>query len=357
MAASPITPLPLNIPVSSPRRSLRPVPGEVQVCVPGVGCAPLSGARTPQAPLSRPPTPRPLRGAPHACSRPPEVAEGVNVEQELSRSNYKPYDKVFFQNSEGQTEAKYIKAINELGQRVFVELDTDGYVSIQEGGLPMQVSREAKFLPASLKQGVMQCSGTNIAGVAFECTEGICTMTRNVDTMESNEENFTYASGPSGRQASPITYPIIRLSEIKANPRLILRNTDEALRRLRNTTFRHAQEEFTKTQKLSQDITGAIDQFYQKILASTQSLAKSIDELEGYNQVYLEHAPVEPEQKRNAQAIMDNLLVRHDKMADLIRVLEAVSEQRAQMQAHLEILTAYTDYVEKNFTQLDRDLQ
>lgn len=335
MSASLITPLPLNIPVSS------------------------SGARTPQAPLSRPPTPRPLRGpdAPTACSRPPEVTEGMNVEQELIRSNYKPYDKVLFLNPEGQTEAKYIKAINELGQRVFIELDTDGYVSIPEGSIAMQVSRETKFLPASLKHGVMQCSGTNIAGVAFECTEGICTLTRNVNTLEPNEENFMYASGPSGKIASPITYPIIRLSEIQANPRLILRNTDEALRRLRNTTFRHAQEEFAKTQKLSQNITNAIDQFYQKILAATQSLAKSIDELEGYNKVYLEHAPIEPGQKQNAQAIMDNLLVRHDKMADLIRVLEAVSEQRSQMQAHLETLTAYSNYVEKNFTQLDRDLQ
>src|SRR5579884_2941360 len=145
MAGAPITPLPLTIPVSSPRRSPRPSVNEV--CVPGVGC---SGARTTQAPLSKPPTPR------HLPVRGPEIVEGTNVEQELIQSNYKPYDKVFFQNPEGQTEAKYIKAINELGQRVFIELDTDGYVSIPEGGLPMQLSQEAKFLPASLKHGVMQ---------------------------------------------------------------------------------------------------------------------------------------------------------------------------------------------------------
>jgi hypothetical protein len=92
----------------------------------------------------------------------------VKLENELIELGYAPISKIVVSRGKA-TEGRYIKARNKYGQFVYIELDTDGAVSVDGKEVTHLEREEATVTPFDVKLEAYKCAGKDICGVAFEC--------------------------------------------------------------------------------------------------------------------------------------------------------------------------------------------
>lgn len=150
-----------------------------------------------------------------------------NCEHELNKAGYIINHKIIAKDS------TYVKAVDKNGNNVYVLVDDAGYLSVSDTDIKLTKS-DTNLLPFSIKNGMYDLVGLDGIGVAMECgTSGICTMTRGSD-MKPIETNFAVENNISFDMKSEAlySYPIVKLSEIKHHPDIVLKSIDDASRRI-----------------------------------------------------------------------------------------------------------------------------
>lgn len=267
-------------------------------------------------------------------------AEGTTlnptIETTLMEYGYAPAGKIITSDYQGNSIVRYIKAVNKLGQPVLVEMDTEGYVSVQPNDLTAIESKTAEIVPYTVRMSAQECAGLDVCGVAFECEDAVCTMTST--TTYPEETTFSYVSNRSEKSAvvngNIVGFPIVRMSEIIANPKLVLELTDSATSRIRNAVHNQILAELEQTRMLLKHVEEDYDKFVNLEQRWASSLASSINELREMNISYVENPPIDEVNREKYRQLLHNLRIRNEMVVKLFEYgagLAAVKEYLAPL--------------------------
>lgn len=281
-----------------------------------------------------------------------------SLEKELITHGYMPMEKVIIRHKQND-KARYIKALNKLGQTVFIDLDSDGVVHVNPTDVTLTQTNKSTMVPYSAKMGTMNCLDLDVCGVAFECSNGICTLHRGVRSSIPIETTFTTVEdyGPKAAivKGSPVAYPIIRMSEIRANNQMVLKTVNKATRKLRNDSHAicvtHLHHSSTLINELSKEYNKFIDQ--QKSLFS--SISSSIEILENSILKIDDVEKLNGDEKEVYALRQFNLKERNDYIIELLKICQDVSEvaNKTTMEEYITYLQSINKYLKDKYSHID----
>lgn len=285
------------------------------------------------------------------------IIQNASIENELINSGYKPISKIVVKTDAGQRKTQYIKAVNKKGQKSFVLVDVSGYTTAKPTDLTLIESQNLSIVPYSLKSGAYECAGMDVCGVAFECgTDAVCVVARNNDDLSPKESNFIYIERqPNGidDEGSITTYPVIRLSEIRSNPEVVLHNTDAVTRRLRNESYQAAVYDLESSQKSIDKLNEAFARFDTVRKDVAGKLSRTLQQLEQWNEIYISNPPTTDELKSRYNLLKSNLTRRNDGITTLLRIMRKVADKRAELDTITREINELTDLAEKEFANVE----
>lgn len=285
------------------------------------------------------------------------IITNSSLENELLNAGYAPLSKIVIRAENGQKRTQYIKAVNKKGQKVFILIDVNGYTTARSSDLTLIESNNSQIIPYSIKTGAYQCADKDVCGVAFECgSDGVCVLTRNQEDLTPKEANFVFVEQHAPSSASIETedgtimsYPVIRLSEIRANPSLVFSNTDTVTRRLRNSSYSALLAELTMEQQSIINLNAAFNRFNIIREKAAVQLKQTLTKLENWNDVYINNPPTNDEFKDKYRDLQYNLAHRNDDIATLLRLIKKVSDKRIDIDLITKEINDIAIYAEEEF--------
>lgn len=292
----------------------------------------------------------------------PEI-NAKNVDTELLSYGYVPINKVLLgQGSEAQR-IKYVKAYNPYGELVYIFLDGEGMC---QGNLctTMDEVKTGTIIPSTLRMTAAECNNLDVCGLAFECEEGICTLHRRKDNpVEFDEQLFAHSRliNTPGRdylwgKTMALPYPIVRLSEIRANPSLVLAATDESFKRMRNTFYDLTIKELAETGGLYNRLDQEARKFQNNAKIFSSNLMNDIIQLENFAEEHKSLRNPSEDQKQNYRLILSNLRKRHEFLEEYLRHVDHYSRAQTQLSSMIEDLAKLNMKMERTIGNLGKVL-
>lgn len=191
------------------------------------------------------------------------------LEKELKELGYTPLLGIL-------AEKEYMKAINPMGQTVYILIENG------QGIVDLKCTETEPIMTYGAKVSALQASDLD---VVFEC-EGLCFLERHVDNKHVTIKECHF-SLPQKLDCC-ISYPIIKLSDIKNNPSMV-DYVDKTIRCLKNKEFNTQlshQVNIQETLKSNQENHLYLMQLWDK---KAKKLNKAIDEFHSYYQYYIKN--------------------------------------------------------------------
>lgn len=281
-----------------------------------------------------------------------EIITTSSIENELINDGYTPISKIVVKTSDGDKRTQYIKAINKLGQYVFINVDGTGYTSSKTTDLVLFESKNASIVPYSLKMGGYSSAGKDVYGVAFECgTEAICVVTRGQHDLTPHEMTYTYVETSLPVLAFKdgiMSYPVIRLSEIRANPKMVLQNTDIVTSRLRESIYESELKDLEGMQHAIDALSDAFAKFNKKREEASMKIKKSLAECYEMNKTYTDSIETDDD-KTSYRILRSNLAQRNNGAADLLRYIKKVADKKNEINRIVIEINEITESCDKEF--------
>ena len=197
----------------------------------------------------------------------------------LKKFGYTPVQRVSIDNHDG-SQHNNLKCQSPLGFYVFVLIDDDKIVSFSSDNLAAKEMAKGEVLPIpqSLSNGFYHDSGN----VVVLCKEGLCEMKHDGLRVDPLVSNFSFVSETRSRVIVPensfLAYPLISISEIKSNPKLVLTTTMTSTNRLREVAYLKCYQQIglfvSRLNTLSTNTNLFIEQ-HKKIASELDSYIKS----------------------------------------------------------------------------------
>lgn len=330
---------------------------------PLIASSPLSLSSAPTTPIL-PPTPDQRQNLDQPLSF---ESEGVavsqdSIEHDLAKLQYIVTAKVLIDSGNGP-EARYLETINPRGKKVFIELDNEGFIAVTPNDLTLHEGKMATVIPYSVKVGALECAGLDVCGIAFVCDNGICTLSSDyANDNKQVETNFIYTENPeievksdgAARLADRITpYPIVRLSELRRKPDVVLKNVDEVTRRIRNTAYAGCISDLKASEDAIEKLQATFAEFKKAQLDVSSRLTNSLKELEKVNEQYIHTPPVTDTQIKNHQLMITNFKKRHELAVDLLYTCKRVGKIRDEINSITQQLKEATSSLKKEFSGVE----
>ena len=289
------------------------------------------------------------------------MIQDKGVEQMLTESGYLPVDKILTKDENGNLMCQYIKSVDATGRTSFVDLDCEGYVSVDPKDMTMvnSGSNNASVVPYSVKMGTYECASSDVCGVAFECDNEICTLKRADDSLVPSETVFTQSATDAGHKKHgmldnhPISYPIVSLSDIKANPERVACSIKDAHDRMRNASFGQVSQDTSGLVNATKSLNNEISRFNANQKAISASLTNTIAQLEKIHAQYKRSPPTSDHERAKLRSVHYNLRKRHDMVVDHLKLSESVNSRVDRIRELSGEVKALNDYTEKLFAGLD----
>lgn len=283
------------------------------------------------------------------------VLTGSSIENELLTLGYVPVSRVIVRNHRDNT--KYIKCLNKYGQSVYVLIDEAGFTTARPSDLYLYESADVTIMPYSAKIGSYECAKSDVCGVAFECgSNGICTMIREPQSLDPVETNYIFKSehtnGVVTDVDSSISYPVVRLSEIRANNQLVLENTAKVLRQLRNSEYKEMIQELALTQKAIIELQSKFEDYNLLREKAAEQIHTTLSKLEGWNDEYLRIPPTTDADREAYKRIQTNLVFRNKAIITMLHSMRKISELRFSIEKVTETIGEITDLCQEDFGKL-----
>lgn len=288
------------------------------------------------------------------------IIANSSLENELLGLGYITVSKIVIKADDGTKRTQYIKAINKKGQKVFILVDVQGYTTALQTDLTLIETNNVNgnIVPYSLKTGAYNCAGTDVSGIAFECgSDAVCVLVRGVKEITPKESTFVFIEQPGmqvmGQKGSIMTYPIVRLSEIRANADLILCNTDIVTRRLRNKAYVAELEELAVAQQSIGKLNAAYVRFNCMREDNACKLNRTLTQLEQWNDIYMANPPCSDEAKDRYRRLQYNLMQRNEGITTLLRCMKKVADKYQEIDCITREIDEITEYCEKEFINVE----
>ena len=366
----------VRIPNMSPRSRLSQPPSDIRMTTPSQSDDVRVPNMSPRSRLSQPPpdirmsTPNsnlPFRQTTEIMDQEFQITDyqGIlansSLENELLNAGYAPLSKIVVRTESGEKRTQYIKAINKNGQKVFILIDVNGYTTARASDLTLMEAQGASIIPYSIKTGAYECANKDVCGVAFECgADAVCVLSRGSDDLNPKEANFVFVEqqAPSAasietKDGTIMSYPVIRLSEIRVNPELILSNTDEVTKRLRNAAYSSLIQELAEEERSILNLNAAFGRFKQINQGIAIKLNETLSLLNEYNKSYIANPPRTDEYKDRYRELQFNLAHRNEGIETLLRLMKKVADKRPEIDVITNNINEITQYAIDQFVNIE----
>lgn len=281
-----------------------------------------------------------------------EMISKASIENELAENGYVPLNRVIVSSSPND-KSQFVKTTNKKGQVVFIFIDVEGYSTIRDTDLTLsQCDRNS--ISHSIKSGACDCAGNDVFGVALESgADTLCVMSRDEDS-KIRESTFSFSQQSTESPRSDIiSYPIVRLSEIRASPDLVLSMTDTVTRRLRNTIYTSLIQELKEEQESVEKLEEAIKHFNKLKDGIAAKLNKTLTQLEEWNKVYVATPPATDEGKDRYKKLKYNLSQRNSGITTLLQGMKKVADQKKDIEKITTQIKEVNEIFEKDFANVE----
>ena len=278
----------------------------------------------------------------------------VGLEGELLGVRYQIEGTISLNNGRSENRVQYIKAVNANGQKVYIMVDVTGVLPTKRNLVMIPLTGPAR-VHHSTKLNAYDCVKNSVAGVAFEVgVDGLSTIVRDSETLEPREANYALIDQTQELENKGIvmTYPIVRMSEIRTNPQLVLENTNEAFSCLRLTTTDSHSEAIRQSFEDLKALSEAWVYFNEIRYKVAGTLIRDIDQLQNWNNIFNERTVTSDTERDKVNGIQRNLAIRNERFEDISRLTRRVINRTAEIQAIAADISAITAAIEWN----NRDL-
>ena len=286
----------------------------------------------------------------------------TTIEKELIKHGYVPINTISIQNDKKVQIDRYIKALNKMGQKVYILLDVDNQDNL-DADLTLVETKKGHLLPYSFKSTAIGIASMDVSGVAIECDKkGLCVLANTIqdcdDHLTTHESNFTFLEPNQvntvvENEGCYLSYPVVKLSEIRINNQLVLEGTNIVTKKLRCTDYQNALNDLNQVEADIKELTDSFVDFKNVIQANVSQIKTTIKELEEYNQYYMDHPPCEDCDYKKYSLIKHNLMLRHDYNIYILCGMKRIIEQKSNLDYMIQNLHDLTDFFDKQLCSLD----
>lgn len=258
------------------------------------------------------------------------LLDQTNIENELQKYGYKIEGRIIAKELNG--ERVYIRAINSRGQRVFVLVDVVGDVVTRNDKLVLVENKIATLIPHSVRNEALDCVRNDVCGVALEQSEDRVCMLSFDEELNPKEVNLTILeeSAPASLtveyNGEEISYPVIKLSEIRANSYQVLLNTNKVVVRLRNTAYVSLVRDFEDLSRSEETLRTLMVEFDRVRNLYAGSLNETLTELERYAIGYERKGDLTDAEVEKYRIITEELTYRNKATEALFRGLQKINK-------------------------------
>ena len=282
------------------------------------------------------------------------------IEEELLSFGYIPLSNINIQNERGEISNQYVKAVNKMGQKVYILLD-DSIQNI-DSDLTLIETKNGNILPYSLKNGALKMAAMDTSGVVFECDQGgLCVLSNIMDdeNLTSTESNFTFVEekNPSAtvieNYGCHMSYPVVKLSEIRVNNHLVMDGSNMVTRKLRNSSYTAYLQDMKNVQDSILDLEDQNNALVHLLEVNAAKLNETLSTLEQWNQHYIDNPPTTDCDIKKHNLIIHNLRIRNDYIAYLICGMKRVAEYKPQIDKLTTNIKEFNEFFNNQFENLD----
>lgn len=276
----------------------------------------------------------------------------VGLEAELLSARYWIEGTITLTNEQNERRIQYIKAINAKGQRVYIIVDVNGFLSNQRNLSMIRLNNPARVHHSTKLDGY-DCVKNYVDGVVFEIgADGLSTIIRDSQSLQPVEINYTLIGqqldNDIDNNGTVMTYPIIRMSQIRADPDQILENTSQAFNCLRFTTIGRHTDAIEELNSSFSDLSNAWTSFKDVRSQITLALAGEISQLIDWNKAFDERVITTDNDRDKVNSIQRNLAIRQERLEDILRLTRKVVNRMSQIDAITAEINAVTSVIDNN---------
>ena len=290
------------------------------------------------------------------------VAADQTIEKALLERGFIATEKILTKDDNGNVVCRFIKARDNLGHALYIELDTTdkdgmGYLTVSDNDSLMTISHDASVIPYSLKVGSFEASSSSLFGVGFECDNQVCVMSRKDNSLEPIETVFSYSRTGTGNDVGvqdkhPIPFPIVKMSEILANPAAVLENIKGSHARMRNIAFNSCMKDVAVMKRNSLELGDEVARFDRIATEVSTVLESTISDLENMHDKYVKCGAKTEKDLANLKAIRFNLNKRADLQSDFISLCHSMRERAQKIAVLNDEVRDLNNFAETLFTGL-----
>jgi len=283
--------------------------------------------------------------------------EETPVEVTLLESGYVPTDKVITKDDNGLLVCQYIKAVDKSGRSVFVDMDCEGFVSVDPKSMSMSKVSSASAVPYSIKMGAYDCAASGVCGVAFEYDGEVCALKRSTNDLSPTETVFASLNKGDENYGAlpnyPIPYPIVSLNEIKSNPYQVKCSIKDSHDRMRSVAFGHVARDAKALDSAMVSLHDQVKRFELNQRIVSNKLGSTLKEFETINEQFNRKPPTNDKTRALQRSVQFNLRKRNQMVEDFLKLSEAVNARATKIKELAGELKELNEYFERSFTGLD----
>lgn len=229
---------------------------------------------------------------------------------------------------------EYIKAIDINGHTVYIMLDVDDAsktITIPVNTQPMSSSYEdVSYIPQSTVLSALDCAQLDVCSVAFDCQDGVCVAGRD-PRGSANPKVVTFKVRTEGNlglgrvTSSSLSYPVIRLSDIRTAPAKTLHNSAVVLSRLRSAKYDTLLSMLSEALVTNGAVTHELNTLNHSQAALAIKMRESIATLDKYNLTFLTNPALMAARKDDFRAVQRSLVGHHEDMRKFLVLMEDIA--------------------------------
>jgi hypothetical protein len=286
------------------------------------------------------------------------------LNDDLFKYEYEPLSLISIKNNQNISKTCYVKAINNMSQTVYILLDTDNIDNLKSD-MTLIESKTNNLLPYSLKSGAVKLAGFDVAGVAFECDKkGLCVLLNVIEEDAENisivEYNYIFEEIKKPEMYinqdnfyCNISYPVIKMSEIKMNNTMVIDGTDIVIKKLRSNSYNIYNEDLNMLKNSIHTLNLAYEDFINIINDNAYMLKNSMAKLDTWNKHYRDYKPDNDLDNQKFNQIKYNMRLRNDYNIYMLNAMGKISEQKNIIDKISNIMIEYTDFFEHQLNILE----
>ena len=256
---------------------------------------------------------------------------------------------------------KFVKVTSPSGYAALVDVNIDGVMAIAKSDMTtVEIeSSQALDIPLEIKTGALNCTGNGVCGVAFECDNGLCTVSRGQD-MQPRETHFVKVSEVADEAAviggSPFAIPIVKLSEILENPMDVDAKISNASRRIYEASFLKCREDLSDLNTSIERLSAEFLALRNNLSAASNNVQVTVNELQDYNNIFVSSSITDEVEIAKHEKVVAELKARNDLYRRLLNLCQVVYRHHDDVNSLTQKFADINNVVRKDFGNLDRKI-